>query len=219
MMGMIVKLRADGTIEEVKQFRYFRGSHKAQNITLFAPFDNSYRVAVNFEIPDGTVYTGIMEYQSDWQNDDGLHAWVYPIRSHITSIPGKVMIAFTITKEGQVLQTAIAHFLVEDSIDDEGDIIEIEDPTTLDELLKIIEDKIREEGGKCKVWTEPTEPDTAEYDTWFQPIESMDPMSLSQKAKKDIDINLPELSKYNETLDLPEVERNALINVPWLYQN
>lgn len=224
---MVVKIRSDGVIEDVKLFRYFKGSHKVQNITLFAPFDDSYSIAINFRLPDGSNYTGIMEYQSDWQNDDGLHAWVYPIRSHITSIPGKVMIAFTITKEGQVLQTAIAHFLVEDSIDDEGDIIEIEDPTTLDELLKIIEDKIREEGAKSKVWTQPTEPDTAEYDTWFQPIvEStmMESMSLLQKdppeiAREEVDLNLQELEKIeNRTrakmAKIPEIEKVNKVEIP-----
>lgn len=211
---MIIKIKSDGTVEGIKAFRYFQGSHLTQNITLYAPFDDSYSIAINFRLPDGSNYTGIMEYQSDWQNGDGLHAWVYPIHSYLTAIPGRVEVAFMITQNGRILTTTITSINVEESILD-GDLVVIEDPTTLDELLRIIEDKIREEGGKCKVWTESTEPDTAEYDTWFKPIESVDPMSLSQKSDK----NLPEFSKYNETLDLPEVERNALINVPWLYQN
>ena len=30
---MVVKIRSDGVIEDVKIFRYFKGSHKVQNIT------------------------------------------------------------------------------------------------------------------------------------------------------------------------------------------
>lgn len=165
---MIVKIRSDGTVESIKTFRYFQGSHLMHNITLYAPFDNSYSVAINFRLPDGSTYTGIMEYQTQ---NDGLSSWVYPIHSYLTSIPGRVDTAFTITKEGHVLSTAIACINVEESVGD-GDIVVIEDPTTLDELLKIVDDrveeKINEVGGKTNIAVGDEEPDTDKYDWWFE---------------------------------------------------
>lgn len=197
---MVVKIRSDGVIEKVKLFRYFKGSHKVQNITLFAPFDSSYSIAVNFKLPDGSTHTGIMIFQDSWENDEALNAWQYPIRSRVTAIPGRVEVAFTITQEGQVLSTAITHFIVEDSIGD-GDIIAIDDPTTLDELLKIIDEKIKSTGAKCKVWTGIEEPDTEEYDTWFKPALNNKPMNLPKKT------TIPELEdEKSKPLDLPEIK-------------
>lgn len=171
---MIVKIRGDGTIIETARERYFQNSNKAQYITLFCPFDDSYGVIVNFERPDGHDYSGFMKY-IDWENDEYC-AWQYPVTSSLTKIPGRVKISFSITKEGQIKKTANTHLIVEESIGDgDGGIIDDDDPTTIDELFAFIEQKIDnlldDKIGKTNVWTGDEAPDSEKYNLWFDTSE------------------------------------------------
>lgn len=167
---VIVKIRDDGTIIETVRKRYFQNSNKSQYITLFCPFDDSFGVLVNFELPDGYDYSGFMVFKN-WE-DDGYYAWQIPVTSNITKIPGRLKISFSITKEGKIIKTPNTHLLIEESIGDgDGGIIDDDDPTTIDELFAFIEQRIDEmiddKAGKTNIWVGKEKPDSDTYNLWF----------------------------------------------------
>jgi hypothetical protein len=179
---MIVKVASDGTIVETVRFHYFQGSNDVQTVTLFAPYDSSYKVLVNFRLPDEVTYTGIMNYQN-WE-ENGLHAWQYPIKAAITAIAGKVEVAFNISKGDQIIPTAIDHITIEESVEDGWGI---SDPTSFHELLKLIDEKIEESGGgNVEVWIKEEEPDTSRYNTWFRPVSEIEPQMMIFKMSEPI---------------------------------
>lgn len=212
---VIVKIRDDGTIIETVRKRYFQNSNKSQYITLFCPFDDSFGVLVNFELPDGYDYSGFMVFKN-WEND-GYYAWQIPVTSNITKIPGRLKISFSITKEGKIIKTPNTHLLIEESIGDgDGGIIDDDDPTTIDELFVFIEQKIEEKieriSGKSKVWTEENEPDSEVYDTWFRPID------LEEIEKEMIPLmdGLPEIHRnYYES---KEIHRSYICTLPEIHR-
>lgn len=174
---MIIKLKSDGTFEQVLHDRIFQGSHKIHDIKLISPFDQNYTIIFNIKLPNGCYYSDLMMYK---ESIDNLNYWSYPINSTMTSIPGKIELSFNISLEDKVLETAKTHYYVEETVLLGNDFEE--HLQSFNELLKWIEEH-GSGGTKCcnNVWSGEDEPPSPNYNIWLKLVADDEPVTTNSK--------------------------------------